>query len=349
MPLVERKQTQARSNARLSATLAAAAAAIGLCFGGVAYAADPVELMVLDRETDQVLDVFSQDAQRFVAGQTGSRYALRVRNNTGRRVMVVISVDGVNIVSGETAAHNQTGYILHPGRSYDLTGWRKTQDEVAAFVFSPLPKSYAALTGRPSNVGVIGMAVFEERPSPSPGQAVSSINLRNLGSGRTLLELNGRRVADDSVAVGSRSRGNAEAQALPVEVIGREDFEARGNPTTETIIRDLSEVGNVQGQSARGSTAGGYGAAPPPPASPVPPPPPSPRPVTPAPVAERIGTGHGAIERSHSPYENFVRASAQPAYEFEVRYDTRDNLIASGVIPRNFTPQRFVPDPPVAR
>lgn len=96
---------------------------------------------------------------------------------------------------------------------------------------------------------------------------MSSINLRNLGSGRTLLELNGRRLADETVAVGGRIRGNAEAQALPVEVVGREDFEARGNPSTESIIRDLSEVGNVQGQSARGQNAAGYAGAAPAPAA----------------------------------------------------------------------------------
>jgi hypothetical protein len=36
-------------------------------------------------------------------------------------------------------------------------------DEVAAFYFTSLPDSYAARTGRPDNVGVIGVAVFRER------------------------------------------------------------------------------------------------------------------------------------------------------------------------------------------
>jgi hypothetical protein len=36
-------------------------------------------------------------------------------------------------------------------------------DEVAAFYFTSLPDSYAARTGRPDNVGVIGIAVFCER------------------------------------------------------------------------------------------------------------------------------------------------------------------------------------------
>jgi hypothetical protein len=36
----------------------------------------------------------------------------------------------------------------------------------AAFYFTTLPDSYAARTGRPDNVGVIGVAVFSERPRP---------------------------------------------------------------------------------------------------------------------------------------------------------------------------------------
>ena len=40
--------------------------------------------------------------------------------------------------------------------------------EVAAFVFTSLPDSYAARTDRPGNVGVIGVAVFREYQPPRP-------------------------------------------------------------------------------------------------------------------------------------------------------------------------------------
>jgi hypothetical protein len=41
---------------------------------------------------------------------------------------------------------------------------------VAAFTFATLSQSYAALTGRPGNVGVIGLAVFSERVEVPPPQ-----------------------------------------------------------------------------------------------------------------------------------------------------------------------------------
>lgn len=163
MTKADRVKTAVGRRAVLGALLAAVTAASTL--GGASAAlADPVDLAVVDRETGQTLQVWRHQGRLFVAGRPGARYALRVTNNTPGRVLAVLSVDGVNIVSGETAGYDQRGYILEPYRSYDLTGWRKSTSEVAAFTFAPLPQSYAARTGRPTDVGVIGMAVFSERP-----------------------------------------------------------------------------------------------------------------------------------------------------------------------------------------
>src|SRR6202012_2388737 len=101
-----------------------------------------------------VLPVWRRDGRLFVAGEQGERYSLRVTNHTDGRVLVVLSVDGVNIYTGQTAKYDQGGYILSPYESYDIRGWRKSTTEVAAFSFTALPRSYAAQTGRPGDVGV---------------------------------------------------------------------------------------------------------------------------------------------------------------------------------------------------
>jgi hypothetical protein len=77
--------------------------------------------------------------------------------------MVVSSVDGVNIVTGETASPMQSGYVLSPGQTAEIAGWRKSLANTAAFFFTEHDNSYAARTGRPNDVGVIGVAVFRER------------------------------------------------------------------------------------------------------------------------------------------------------------------------------------------
>jgi len=56
--------------------------------------------------------------------------------------------------------------VLSPWESAEIAGWRKSDDEIAQFNFTALPDSYAARTGRPDNVGVIGVAVFTEREYP---------------------------------------------------------------------------------------------------------------------------------------------------------------------------------------
>src|SRR5208283_3175539 len=79
-----------------------------------------------------------------------------------------------NVVSGEDAAFNQSGYVFAPGERYQVTGWRKSDAEVAAFTFTAASNSYAERTGRPANVGVIGVAIFRERP-PEPVYAAPRI------------------------------------------------------------------------------------------------------------------------------------------------------------------------------
>ncbi len=137
----------------------------------------PVELSVIDRDEGGELDQYPHLGQRWVAGAPGHRYSVQLRNRTGERVLVVLSVDGVNAITGQTASPEQSGYVLEPWQSSEITGWRKSNDEVAQFVFTRQGDSYASRTGRPANVGVIGIAVFQQarrivyddvRPVPMP-------------------------------------------------------------------------------------------------------------------------------------------------------------------------------------
>jgi hypothetical protein len=126
------------------------------------------DVHVINRSTGQRLPVYHHGGRMYVAGNPGDRYTVQIVNRSAARILSVVSVDGVNVVSGETASPNQTGYVLVPGQSYEITGWRKNQNEIAAFYFTSLPDSYAARTDRPQNVGVIGVAVFREWTPPRP-------------------------------------------------------------------------------------------------------------------------------------------------------------------------------------
>jgi len=149
----------------LMRTLATAATVAALMMaGGCAHAVGGnVDVHVLDRNTGETLPMYWHNGKWWVPGKPGNRYSVSLTNRSGGRVLTVISVDGVNVVSGETAAPNQTGYVLASGQSAQIAGWRKDMSRIAAFEFTSLANSYAAQTGRPDNVGVIGVAVFREK------------------------------------------------------------------------------------------------------------------------------------------------------------------------------------------
>lgn len=128
-----------------------------------AVAGQPADVEIFDRTAGRLLPVYWHAGERHIAGEPGHEYEIRLRNRTRGRVLAVTSVDGVNVLSGRTASSDQGGYVLDPRGRLEVDGWRKNMDEVAAFYFTSLPDSYAARTGRPDNVGVIGVALFREQ------------------------------------------------------------------------------------------------------------------------------------------------------------------------------------------
>jgi hypothetical protein len=140
-----------------AALAAMAASCNALAVGEIA------QVTIIDCSSGAVLTPHLSHGEYWVAGKPGATYAIEIHNRLDERVLTVTSVDGVNVVSGETAAWDQTGYVFRPRYDYRITGWRKSDDEVAAFTFTDSPNSYAARTRRPANVGIIGVAVFRER------------------------------------------------------------------------------------------------------------------------------------------------------------------------------------------
>jgi hypothetical protein len=123
-------------------------------------------ISVIDRSTGRSLPVYRYRGEYWVAGNPGSKYSIAVNNRLGERVLAVMSVDGVNVLNGETASIDQTGYVFNRYQRYEVAGWRKSDREIAAFTFVASPRSYAERTGRPDNVGTIGVALFREKYEP---------------------------------------------------------------------------------------------------------------------------------------------------------------------------------------
>ncbi len=166
-------------------------------------------LDIVTRGDGQVLPVYAHGGRNWIVGMPGQEYSIRFCNSSAGRVLAVMSVDGVNAITGDTASPAQSGYVLAAYECADIHGWRKNLARTAAFYFTELPDAYATRTGRPENVGVIGVAVFRERPrqvswKDRPGKIASE--------GRREMPME-RQGADAASTFAQDSRASAEAAA----------------------------------------------------------------------------------------------------------------------------------------
>ena len=142
---------------------------LGILLIGIALDAQAVgslaDIQIIDRDSGSVLPAYRCRGEYWVAGRPGARYSIMIQSHRGQRLLAVTAVDGINVISGETGAWGQSGYVLGAGEGYEIAGWRKSDAEIAAFNFTASGGSYAARTGRPANIGVIGVALFLERPA----------------------------------------------------------------------------------------------------------------------------------------------------------------------------------------
>jgi hypothetical protein len=162
---------------------------LGMLLMGIAIEAQAVgslaNIQIIDRDTGNVLPTYRCRGEYWVAGRPGARYSILVQNYRGQRLLAVTAVDGINVISGETGAWGQSGYVLGGGESYEIAGWRKSDAEIAAFNFTSAGRSYAERTGRPANIGVIGVALFLERPTRVPPYEAFDRRLDESSMGRS--------------------------------------------------------------------------------------------------------------------------------------------------------------------
>lgn len=111
---------------------------------------------------DDPLPTVSNNGRHYVFGDSGDRYQLRIQNNTPGRFEVVASVDGLDVIDGQDGHYGKRGYLVNPWDTLTIEGFRDSRDTVRAFRFGAVEDSYAAQRGKGMNIGVIGIALFEE-------------------------------------------------------------------------------------------------------------------------------------------------------------------------------------------
>ena len=282
----------------VSAAVAAAvaAAAVPATATAMNLPQSSFDVQIFDRTEGRLLPTYQYQGRTYVIGKPGNEYSISLRNRGGERMMAVTSVDGVNIVSGQTASATQSGYVLSPWQSADISGWRKSLENTAAFYFTDLGDSYAARTGRPNNVGVIGVAVFRERRVaayappvvPTPQYRSNEQSYRSSPA-----EMPSSRAAD--------AMNEGPGSPPPSAQAGSLSAEARSSANAQSSSRSSSQPS--QSADVRESLR----------------------------AEKSLGTGHGRIEDSRTRYTDFQRASSSPDQVITIHYDTYNNLAAIGV------------------
>ena len=211
---------------KLSALFLAAAIAAGsLAAQAVGHMAD---ITIHDRSTGRELPVYWHEGRAYVVGRPGNEYQVGLRSRRGEDLLAVVSVDGVNVVSGETASTRQGGYVIGAWQGLAVKGWRKSLGETAAFYFTSLGDSYASRTGRPDNVGVIGVALFRRKAEPPPVAIGPVDDFQPYREARREKSAQGRADSRDA----AREQAPAASAAAPAAPLGtghgrREESQAR--------------------------------------------------------------------------------------------------------------------------
>jgi hypothetical protein len=220
--------------------LLAALALTAIAATAQAQTGNLVDVRIVDTSAGRTLPVYRDNGRAYIPGEPGNRYSVVLQNRTGERVLAVLSIDGVNAVTGQTAGAEQSGYVLGPWERAEISGWRKSLSESAEFYFTELPDSYAARTGRPDNVGVVGVAVFRERivrRQPPPIASEPSPPWR--GRDERKSESEAARSAD-SMAGAAGGEGKSMAPAAPAQELGTGHGERRWDPIGTTAFQRRS-------------------------------------------------------------------------------------------------------------
>ena len=133
-----------------------------------AVAGSIAEVSIIDRETGVVLSPHYYRGEYWVAGRPGAKYAIEVRNRLGDGCSLSPrSTESTCCPARPRPSTRAVTYSPPASDSAEITGWRKSDAEIAVLHVHRVSKPYAERTGRPENVGVIGVALFRERQPPS--------------------------------------------------------------------------------------------------------------------------------------------------------------------------------------
>jgi len=153
-------------------TLFLVAMIITLSFTAVPADAHNQELLALDVLVNGTpLQEIHARNTTYIEAVRHAEYALRLRNRTGHRMAVALSVDGLNTIDAKTgSSSNASKWVLDPWETVTIEGWQIGADNARMFFFTSEEKSYGEWLGKTANLGVIEAVAYREFIPPPPPQ-----------------------------------------------------------------------------------------------------------------------------------------------------------------------------------
>jgi len=190
-----------------------------------------IEIVGPDGRTFREIPVTARDGamRSYLEAERGARYEVRVRNNGGERLGLVIAVDGRNIINGEKSelARGEPMYVLGAWDTQSYAGWRANLDAINEFYFTDWSDSYAEAFGDATARGVIAVAVYGEVAPPPPSRQPYSDNGRSADAASAPAAKESARDKSAGTGYGDRRVDHA------VQV----EFVARSNPDSRHFIK----------------------------------------------------------------------------------------------------------------
>lgn len=161
----------ARVTRTLLAVFVAAAASIAATTLG-AHDASPPTTNLLTMEVlvnGRPLPTYPARGTVYIEAEKDREFAIRLRNNSSRRIAVALAVDGLNSIDAETtSAADASKWVLDPYETIVVSGWQVAADTARRFFFTTAENSYGEWLGRVADLGVIEAVAFRERRSCPP-------------------------------------------------------------------------------------------------------------------------------------------------------------------------------------
>jgi hypothetical protein len=298
----------------------------------------PYDVQVI-REGGDTLPTYASRDRFYVQGNAGDRYIIRVTNPTANRVEAVVTIDGLDVIDGESGDLRKRGYVVPAYGDVRIEGFRTSQANVATFRFGSVNDSYAGQKGKARNVGVIAVAIFEEQNAEPEqqiiitGEAPPPPNYRRPYDYRDDIGADASKSESTSSGRVSRSDPKPAAKKAPRtadrggESVRRPTMPPPADSPAPTSVRPSGGFsGGTGGAPVRqrriekdSDNWGGDEEMGPPP-----------------PVAQRnnrpgLGTEFGESRYSAASFTRFVRGNGRPIAIAELRYNNAAGLLALGI------------------